>query len=202
MSHPQYDPTPPPAYRPGGHIPPAPTGPAAGYGWQQTPTAAPTPEPTGFITTPAPSQPPAGRRNPAMVAFLVLAAVVALGIVGTTGYVVWDRKIREDTGVAACKAMAKSIRDGKAATGQDKGDDAKLTEAQYHQLRDTFAHSRHADIKTAGTGLVDTIWEMTKLPKDKEMEGLAFLPALSTNAMALKTACGNHGVEVDLNLGS
>ncbi|MFI0796049.1 hypothetical protein ACH4OY_25710 [Micromonospora rubida] len=148
------------------------------------------PQPAGF---PAPPAKPS--RKPIIVAAAAIVGVLALG---TIGYVVWDGYIKEDSGVAVCKA----IRDGKQMDGSakdsDNGDD-KLTEKEYRAARALFEDSRHDDIREHGTALIDIVWQMSKLPKGQEMSALAFIGPMGTHVSGLQTACADQGVIVDLN---
>ncbi|MFI1194115.1 hypothetical protein ACH4T9_12770 [Micromonospora sp. NPDC020750] len=148
------------------------------------------PQPNGFTTTP-----PKPNRKPLIAAAAATVGVLALG---TIGYVVWDGYIKEDSGVAVCKA----IRDGKKMDGSakdsDNGDD-KLTEKEYRAARALFEDSRHDDIRKHGTALIDVVWQMSKLPKGQEMAGLAFIGPMGTHMAGLQTACADQGVIVDLS---
>ncbi|MFF3869095.1 hypothetical protein [Micromonospora sp. NPDC001898] len=127
---------------------------------------------------------------------VVAAATVGVLAIGTIGYVVWDGYIKEDSGVAACKAM----RDGKSPDGSaDVGDDEKLTEAQYREAREVFEDSRHEKIREHGTALMDVAWQVNQLPKGQEMGALAYMGPLTTHMSGLQTACADQGVIVDLN---
>lgn len=95
-----------------------------------------------------------------------------------------------DSGVAACKRMAENV--GKSNKNETWG------EPEYHAARMPFESSSHADIKVAGTNIVDTIWQMEKQSKDEENLGgaLVTLTTVQTQWAALQTACANHGVTV------
>jgi hypothetical protein len=141
-----------------------------------------------------PSAPPAApSRKPLIVA---AAAALAVLLLAVGGYGLYDRFIREDTGVAACKAM----REGKKADGSAKGSgDDKLTEAEYRQARRVFEDSRHDDIREHGTALMDLAWQMSQIPNGQEMGALAFMGPMTTHMSGLQTACANQGVIVTLN---
>ncbi|WP_204036387.1 hypothetical protein [Micromonospora qiuiae] len=140
------------------------------------------------MTTPAKPS-----RKPIIVAVLAAVAVLAVGAIG---YAVWDGFIREDPGVAACKAMA----DGKQADGSAKtSDDDKLTEAEYREVRKVFEDSRHDKIREHGTALMDIVWQVDQLPEDQEFGALAFLAPMGTHISGLQTACADQGVIVNLS---
>ncbi|MGK5741771.1 hypothetical protein [Micromonospora sp. URMC 103] len=151
---------------------------------------------SGYGPEPAvpPITPPAGRsRKPLVVG---VGAAVAVLLLGVAGYVVWDGYIKEDSGVAACKAM----RDGTSVVGDDKrGSDDKLTEAEYREVRELFEDSRHDKIREHGTALMDVVWQVSQLPEGQEMGALAFMGPLTTHMSGLQTACADQDVIVDLN---
>ncbi|MFC8848727.1 MULTISPECIES: hypothetical protein [unclassified Micromonospora] len=145
-----------------------------------------------MTTTPLPAPP---SRKPYLVAALAAIGVIA---VGTIGYVVWDGYIKEDSGLAVCKA----IRDGKNMDGTSKASDAgddKLTEAEYREARALFEDSRHEDIREHGTALIDIVWQVSKLPDGEGMGALAFVGPMGTHMSGLQTACADQGVIIDLN---
>jgi hypothetical protein len=150
--------------------------------WQDTP------QPTGFITSDVP--PHKASRKPLIVAVL---ATVGVFVVGGVGYGVWDGFIREDTGVAACKA----IRDGKQMDGSPKGSsDDKMTEAEYREMREIFEDSRHDKLREHGTGLVDVVWQAQGLG---DGAGLALIGPMGAHMSGLQSACADQGVIVDLS---
>lgn len=148
------------------------------------------PQPTGFITATPPS---AKDRKPLIVAATAFVAVLFLAF---GGYAVYDGFIKEDSGVAACKAM----RDGKQADGSPKeSDDDKMTEAEYREARGVFEDSRHEDIRKHGTALMDLAWQISQLPEGQEMGAIAFIGPMGTHVSGLQTACADQGVIVNLN---
>ncbi|MEU9508545.1 hypothetical protein AB0D32_19985 [Micromonospora sp. NPDC048170] len=170
-SSPQQPDGPPHQYQPGD-----------GFGQQ------PPQQPVGFATAPAGKN----RRT------LIVAAAAAVGtlMMLTAAYAVYDGYIKEDSGVAACKAM----RDGKTPSGgEDKGDDAKITEAEYREAREVFEDSRHEKIREHGTALMDIAWQVNQLPKGEEIGALAFMGPLGTHMSGLQTACADQGVIVNLS---
>ncbi|MEV6376419.1 hypothetical protein [Micromonospora musae] len=140
-----------------------------------------------------PAAPARGGRKLLITGIVSLVAVLA---VVTAGVAVYDTFIREDSGVAVCKAM----RDGKDILGNEQrsGDD-EMTEAEYREARELFEDSRHEDIREHGTALMDIAWQVSNLPEDQGMGALAFLGAMGTHISGLQTACADHGVIVDLN---
>ncbi|MGK5520844.1 hypothetical protein ACSNN9_15995 [Micromonospora sp. URMC 107] len=140
-----------------------------------------------------PPAPPAKSFKPLIVA--VGGAVAALMLV-TAAYAVYDGYIKEDSGVAACKAL----RDGKNADGsEDAGEDAKMTEAQYREAREVFEDSRHEKIREHGTALMDLAWQINQLPKGEELGALAYIGPMGTHMSGLQTACADQGVIVNLS---
>ncbi|MFY1656026.1 hypothetical protein [Micromonospora sp. WMMD1274] len=134
------------------------------------------------------------RRKPLLIAIgaslvMLLLAAVAIGV--------YEGFIKEDSGVAACKAL----RDGKKADGSEKGsdDDDKLTETEYRNARKLFEDSRHDKLREHGTALIDITWQVSNLPEGQEMGALAFVSAMGTHMAGLQTACADQGVIVNLN---
>lgn len=108
-------------------------------------------------------------------AFLILSALDKSGAVAT------------DSGVSACKAMAENV--GKNSDSQEWG------EPEYQAARMPFESSKHADLKVAGTNLIDTVYKVQKQNLDDADLGTAMvtLQTLQTQWAALQTACANHG---------
>jgi hypothetical protein len=65
-----------------------------------------------------------------------IALVVAIAFLGSAGYFAYTHVIKEDSGVAACKAM----RDNAASPTPDNPN-AKITRAQYTEWRTAFSGS-------------------------------------------------------------
>ncbi|MBO4208692.1 hypothetical protein [Micromonospora echinofusca] len=152
---------------------------------------------------PPPAEQPASAPNPADMSvgtnrkplIVAGAGVLALLMAVTVAYAVYDGYLREDSGVAACKAM----RDGRGINGNDGGNrDSKLTEAEYREARELFEDSRHADIREHGTALLDLVWQINQLDDDNEMSALAFIGPMGAHIAGLQTACANQGVIVNL----
>ncbi|RLP93195.1 hypothetical protein [Micromonospora sp. CV4] len=149
----------------------------------------------GYPGQQPPAPPPAASSKPLLFAVGGFLAVLAL-LAG--GYAVYDGFIKEDSGVAACKAM----RDGKEIDGTARGSgDDKPTEAEYRKVREQFEDSRHEKIREHGTALIDIAWQVSNLPEEQEMGALAFMGPLTTHMSGLQTACADQGVIVDLNRG-
>ncbi|MFG1918668.1 hypothetical protein [Micromonospora sp. NPDC048898] len=152
------------------------------------------PEPGAGPPDPLPSPPPANSRaKPLLIAGLAFVAVL---MVAASGYAVYDGFIKEDSGVAACKAMAAGKNpDG---TTTNPGDD-KLTEAEYRKTRELFEDSRHEDIRKHGTALIDIAWQMTQLPEGQKERALGFIAPLGAAVAGFQSACADQGVTVNLN---
>ncbi|MEU6202427.1 hypothetical protein ABZ814_02390 [Micromonospora musae] len=151
----------------------------------------------GYLPPPVDQPPPAapaGRSRKLLITGIV--SLVAVLAVVTAGVAVYDTFIREDFGVAVCKAM----RDGKDILGnEERGGDDEMTEAEYREARELFEDSRHEDIREHGTALMDIAWQVSNLPEDQGMGALAFLGAMGTHISGLQTACADQGVIVNLN---
>lgn len=144
-----------------------------------------------------PATPPA--RKTSRKPLIAGAATLAVALLLFGAYAVWDRFVREDPGVAACKA----IRDNdNSITGKQEGDQAgdkpKMTEQEYRQARDLFADSRNPKIREHGTALMDLAWQIDQLPKEEEFGALAFLGPLTTHAAGLQTACADEGIFIKM----
>lgn len=132
------------------------------------------------------------RRNPLLIA--VVATVGTFAILGG-GYTAYANFIREDSGVAACKAM----RDGGTVTGEASASDEKLTEAEYREVRARFEDSDKEKIREHGTALIDLAWQIGNLPEDEAMGAFAFIGPMGTHMAGLQTGCADEGIIVDLN---
>ncbi|SCL29173.1 hypothetical protein GA0074692_2677 [Micromonospora pallida] len=165
------------------HLPPQPNHDPNHQSWG-TP-----PQPTEFTVT----APQATIRKP-----LIIAGITALAVLftGTIGYAAWEGFIREDTGVAACKAM----RDGKQMDGREKtnGDD-KMTEAEYREARAIFEESHYEKLEEHGTAIVDLAWQIQNLGDGNEMAAVAFAEPMKTHLSGLQSACADQGVIVNLS---
>lgn len=144
-------------------------------------------------------------RRPARWPYAVLAGAVLL--FGGAVWTAYDRGVLlKDSGVEACEAL----RDGNSQIKNDAGEDEQMTEAQYRELREVFADSRHDDIRDHGTKLVDVIWQMTRAigptgdGPSAEADGEAFgaalmyMQPLATHMTGLQSACADRGIIVDL----
>jgi hypothetical protein len=103
-----------------------------------------------------------------------------------------DGPISTDSGISACKRMAENV-------GKDDGDDTPWTEADYFAARAPFESSKHADIKVAGTNIVDAVYELEKAadPNNDDLgSAMVALNTVQTRWAGLQTACANHGVTV------
>ncbi|GIF06581.1 hypothetical protein [Actinoplanes siamensis] len=137
---------------------------------------------------------PAPPRRP-LWPWIAAVAALSLLLVAGTGWVLYDRVLREDSGVAACRALAAEERNG--ANG---GADDTLTRDEYVSMRRVFAESRYADLREHGTKLMDVLWQVTQLGSDDEMTALTYLRPLTEHVSGLQSACADHGVIIDLKL--
>ncbi|MFB9449762.1 hypothetical protein Dvina_01445 [Dactylosporangium vinaceum] len=132
---------------------------------------------------------------------LVLAggAVVAGGVTGKGP----AASVFKDSGVAACE----QIRDSAAASKASPEPSPKATKSAaeslkaYQAFRKQFADSRYDDLRTAGTEVLDLIFQLSDSGKDSTSDGdagLAFVAAgqLVQKWATLAGACGNHGVTI------
>ncbi len=126
-----------------------------------------------------------------------LAAVAALSLILLTGsgWLLYDRVLREDSGVAACRALASQDRSGAGGATDDE-----LTRDEYISMRQVFADSRFPDLREHGTKLMDIMWQVSQLGADNEVAALAYLQPLTEHISGLQSACADHGVILDLKL--
>lgn len=140
------------------------------------------------------------------------------------GWLLYDRVLREDSGVAACKSLAAQSltgqsraapstdapsadgqsTDGQSTDGQEMSDsadsaDQRLTRDEYVRMRKVFADSRYADLREHGTKLMDVLWQVTQLGADNEA-AMAYVQPLTEHVSGLQSACADHGVIIDLKI--
>ncbi|MEU7905382.1 hypothetical protein [Actinoplanes sp. NPDC049118] len=145
------------------------------------------PNPT-LATEPTPPAPRRGR-------WIWIAGAATAVLVSAGGWLVYDRTIKEDPGVAACNAMrdhADAVKAGAAAP---------MNQAEYTQARAQFEESRHGDLREHGTALIDLVRQIQKLGKNPGAGAAAYVGPLTTHTAGLQTACAAQGVNLDLNLG-
>ncbi|GIE90235.1 hypothetical protein Are01nite_67150 [Actinoplanes regularis] len=128
--------------------------------------------------------------------WLALVAALSLILLAGGGWLVYDRLLREgeDSGVAACRALA-SEEKGSSGTSDDE-----LTRDEYIAMRKVFADSRYPDLREHGTKLMDVLWQVSQLGADNEVAALAYLQPLTEHVSGLQSACADHGVILDLKL--
>lgn len=122
-----------------------------------------------------------------------VVVVAAVLLSSAAGWVVYDRWIKTDPGIAACERMAS----GKPPV--DVGDTPGAAEDKYRQIRGTFQESRHEDIRAAGTRMVDVVWQAQQVGgADSVAASVAFGGQASEAWLAISAACANHGIVVRL----
>ncbi len=120
---------------------------------------------------------------------------LSLVLLAGGGWLLYDRAIREDSGVAACKSLAAGAENGSDSTADDR-----LTRDEYVRMRKVFADSRYADLREHGTKLMDILWQVTQLGTDDEAVALTYLQPLTEHVSGLQSACADHGVILDLKV--
>lgn len=130
--------------------------------------------------------------------WLAVVVVLSLALVAGGGWVLYDRVLREDTGVAACKAMAGHEKT-ESASGSSSSDE-KLTRDDYVRMRKVFADSRYADLREHGTKLMDILWQVSQLGADDEAVAMNYLQPLTEHVSGLQSACADHGVIINLKI--
>ncbi|NJC10729.1 hypothetical protein F4558_000555 [Micromonospora profundi] len=123
--------------------------------------------------------------------------ISAVLVFAVGGYAVYDRFIKEDSGIAACKAMSEDKQIDGSPKGSDAGDD-DLSEAEYREARKIFEDSRHDKIREHGTALMDLLWRVQQMPED-DGGALAFIGPMGTHVSGLQTACADEGFIIKLD---
>jgi hypothetical protein len=141
----------------------------------------------GDVSVSGPSAGP-GSRRPVVT---VIASFIALGVVVLGGFAAYDRFVKEDSGIAACKSM-RDDRD----TSMDSDGDGELTEEEYQAVREMFDDSKHEDIREHGKALVDLVQQMSKMSDDQPAGAL--VGQIADHATGLQTACAEQGIPVNL----
>jgi hypothetical protein len=125
---------------------------------------------------------------------LIVGIVLAL-IIATIFFVpavFGSDKSSVDSGIAACQTIQSNM-DERAKKG-----DGKMSEVEYERTRAPFNSSKHTDIRDAGIGLVDTLYQLSKMDVDSMdlAEAMGMLITVKTKWTGLQVACGNHGVSL------
>jgi hypothetical protein len=149
---------------------------------QWSPNPPPAPQPQGSEPPPPPPKPSLWQRIARHK--LLTAAVVAVVLAGS-GAVAYSA-LREDSGVAACKAMA--ARTNSTTTNTE------FTAKDYQRTRKLFADSDDAAIRTNGTKLIDAAWQASKTTDNNAFSVLALVGSMTDAYTGLTGACASHGV--------
>lgn len=131
-------------------------------------------------------------RTKKYVTLVVLFLVISAAFLGTFLLLRDSGIVATDSGVAACEQMANNAKAPKSS-----GPISKMTEAQHQEKRAPFANSQYADIKVAGTNVVDTIYKADQMGDDTDL-GTIMMTATQLQAQwaQLQIACSSHGVEL------
>jgi hypothetical protein len=121
-------------------------------------------------------------------------AALSLVLLAGGGWLVYDRVLREDSGVAACRTLAGTERNKSGDAADDN-----LTRDEYVSMRKVFADSRYRDLREHGTKLMDVLWQVSQLGTDDEV-AMSYLQPLTEHLSGLQSACADHGVIIDLKL--
>lgn len=96
-----------------------------------------------------------------------------------------------DSGVAACKQIAVNMK-STVSTPDDK-----MTPAVRDSKKSPFVHSRYADLKVAGSNVIDTVYRMDNSADTNSLGGgLADLTLVVNAWSSLQVACANHGADI------
>ena len=100
-----------------------------------------------------------------------------------------------DSGVIGCQKISDSAKNSKSDSSDS---DSETTVAEYEKAKQPFLDSRYADVKVAGTNLLNGMEAMEKAANSDDDSdfgaALIGLGELHTNWTALQVACANHGV--------
>lgn len=160
---------------------------SAGYPPEQP--RAPYPPPPDQAATQAPKRRRAGLIIAAVVGALLIIAgggVGAFALRGTTPF--------KDSGVAMCEQM----RDAQVKDVQAMINGSKWNIDTYHTIRQQFVDSRYADLRDAGTKLIDLAWQIFGSTNSTDSIGAALVAGgqIMQDYSSLTGACANHGVDI------
>jgi hypothetical protein len=148
--------------------------------WGPPPTSPP--QPGSGPLEPQPPKPSLWQR----IARHKLLTVAVVVVVLAGGSAVAYSALREDSGVAACKAMA--------ARANSTTTNTEFTAKDYQHTRKLFADSGDAAIRTNGTKLIDAAWQASKTTDDNAFGMLALVGSMTDAYTGLTGACASHGV--------
>lgn len=134
------------------------------------------------------------------IALIVAASTVVLGIAATsTGFALTTRTghriaskigVVEDSGIGACKLIAKAMNDGLAHPDATTSTDPKDFLKVYGTMNDAFQSSQYADLRGTGDTFMQDVKELNNASSTDLAQGFALLSDYSN----LRTACAGHGV--------
>lgn len=125
-----------------------------------------------------------------MLVWSVVGFTVASGI---TALIYHDKapamvgNVLKDSGVKGCERIRAAWLASSSAPSTDK-------ETARRELRNQFAGSRHADLRTSGPAVLDLLSQVAD--DDDGGAALLVMGALVQQWGALQAACGNHGVQI------
>lgn len=133
------------------------------------------------------------RRRPGTVPIVLCLLASLLGGLLVVGVIMYSRDripFMQDSGITGCRMLAApepspSVKSSKASFEQSADDARKLA-----QFRKMFADSRYADLREAGTKLIDITAQVVADPDSALLAIGAFYGAYAS----LSGACGAHGV--------
>lgn len=131
-----------------------------------------------------------------MAVAILVAAGAILRIVGVLPY--WVPLIGQDSGVAACEAIASS-----GGTKIDGGAGENATDAEkIRAVRALFADSRHDDIRQHGVAFMDLTTQIMAMGEKPDLSALALVGPITTAYAGLAGGCADQGHTIPPMMGA
>lgn len=132
------------------------------------------------------------RANPVLIMAFVVGLLAALilvaGMVRYTNVLpVWLPVLGQDSGYAACRAIASGGKPIESTGSQP------MTQDQYRQARSVFADSRYEAVRINGVKLIDLAYQISLIPEGEEMGALAYIGGLTDAYAGLSGGCADLG---------
>jgi hypothetical protein len=125
-------------------------------------------------------------------AWMTFVLVLIIGV--TIGFFAYTpRENGADSGIKGCQGIAANAASPKAS-GSKKT--TPMTEEDYRKNRKIYEDSKYADLKAAGTSVIDTVYDMSQDTGQDYSGSMADLYTLRDHWASLKRACANHGVTI------
>jgi hypothetical protein len=125
--------------------------------------------------------------------FAFICLVVVTVTVTWVMYTVNPKDNTTDSGVQACQAIADKAAHPSPAASKKSG---AMSDDSYKKNRAVYENSKYADLKAAGTAVIDVVYGMSKDTGTDYSSSMANLYALKDHWASLQRACANHGVQI------